>query len=355
MEAASARAKGVVAVAKNAVVVTRDHLVAETDVHSPAAPLRSRKNMAEVVVDEDFHSYQKNALLQHPAGIGGPARVALIRTCSFAEQSFKLLWTNASKAELSNVHKREKGVLLHVSSVGVTIERTDTKKAESLHGPFDWWQIVSWEVGKWTFSFSVRTNRSAASTVLHFATRNSFGGYLHTSSANVGRAFTAATSTIAERLTDAKGRTGQLAQGSTSTLAAETGDHVPVFSVARSPSRQLATKPTVLSNGGLSPPPKSRLSKRSGSKCTTAVATAVQSPTRPFAQSPCKDVLEPRLIPEPEQLLTRTRRSDGATTNAALLTELFSESAPAPASPAAGPASMARGRNALQHNPFANG
>ena len=356
MEAVSARAKGVVAAAKNAVVATQDHLAAETEVHSPAAPLRSRKNMAEVVVDEDFHSYNKNALLQHPV-IDGPARAALIRTCNFAEQSFKLLWVNASKAELSNVHKREKGVLLHVSSVGVTIERTDTKKAESLHGPFDWWQISNWEVGKWSFSFSVRANGNAASTAFHFATRNSFGGHLHTSSATVGCAFTAAISAIAERLGDAKGRDGQLAQGSLARLAAETGDHAPVFSVARSPSRQHATKPIVLSGGGLSPPPKSRLSKCSGSKCTIGVSTAVQSPTRPFAQSPCKDELKPQPIPEPEpaQLLTRTRRSDGATTNAALLTELFSESAPALASPAAVTDRTARSRNALEHNPFANG
>eukprot|EP01043_Picozoa_sp_COSAG02_P003788 COSAG02_NODE_95_length_37416_cov_60.512742_19_plen_332_part_00 len=320
MDAIGARAKGVAAAARNAAVATHDHLAAETEVYSPAAPLRMRKNQHEVVVDDDFHSYQKNEVLQHSKP-GPSLRAEVIEACNFAERSFKLLWTNASKAELKNAHKREKRVVLHVSMAGVTIERTDTKKAEARHGPVDWWQITHWEAGKSQFSFGARASGSVASQTFHFATLNSLGIRLRTAPADVAHSFSAATSAIAEKLGDDSMCPGQSVRVSLSQFAAtETGGpaEAPVFGAVKSPGRPLA-KPVVLSGGGLSPPPKSRLSKRAGSRCPGATAArdlpessmvVAQSPTRPFAH-------------EPRNNMPPTEQPDGAASAVALLEELF--------------------------------
>jgi hypothetical protein len=331
-------------VALNAAVATHDHLVAETEVYSPAAPLRMCKNQRDVVVDSDFHSYRKNEVLQH-AKPGPSMRAELSNACNFAERSFKLLWTNASKAELSNAHKREKRVLLHVSVAGVTIKRTSTKKAEAeaRHGPFDWWQITHWEASKSQFTFGVREGACAAGHAFHFTT-NSLATRLSTEPADVACAFSIATSAIAEKLADGSMRRGHAVPPSLSQLAAAENSgpaELPVFGAVKSPRRQPLAKPVVLSGGGLLPPPKSRLSKRTASCCHVGIAAsgvpehpgvAIHSPTRPLAHEPDRDT------PPKGQL-------EGAASPMSLLEELF-ESAPTQVG--------AQVDHRIQRNPFAS-
>ena len=54
-----ASVKGLV---KGAVARTQDEIRAADDLHSPAAPLRYRKNMVESVVAPDHHEVRRNAL-----------------------------------------------------------------------------------------------------------------------------------------------------------------------------------------------------------------------------------------------------------------------------------------------------
>jgi hypothetical protein len=328
MEQISGRAKGVAAAAKNAVVATHDHLAADTAVHSPAAPLRFRKNMAEVVVDDAFHEFVRNDLLQFPPPVGSQ-RAEMMRLCAVGERSFELLWINGhSDAKLTNLHKREKPVTLHVSGVGVTVERTETKKLEARLGPFDWWQILHWEVGKTSFSFCVRHSQPSSEQVFQFTTRSAMGASLKTPAASVGHSFEAIMKAFAESLRPKNG--GGDEQLSLSALvttedAAQAAAR-PVFQAARSPVQPRVVKP-LFAGGGLAPPPKSGLSKRTSSNSgssgssgsssrTTALSPgstqppatpAAQSPVRPFAQPPSRSapwvqhgVPIRELAPEPE-------------------------------------------------------
>ena len=120
MDAITQRAKGVgqgvAALAKGAVVATQDELRAASETHSPAAPLRYRKNMAETVVDADYSANSRNTLLRFPPP--APARRAqLMQLVMSNPQSFKLLWVNGHTEKVSNLHRREKPVVLHVSGV----------------------------------------------------------------------------------------------------------------------------------------------------------------------------------------------------------------------------------------------
>lgn len=324
MEALASKAKGVAALAKGAVAATQDEIRSASDVHSPAAPLRYRKNMAETVVAADYATASRNALLrfQPPSGA---RRAQLMQLVLSSPQSFSLLWVNGhTEANVSNLHRREKKVLLHVSGAGVEVERTETKKAEARVGPFDWWQISQWECGAGHFCFTARRRAhdgtvpdgGGGEQVFQFSNESMFGELTGAPTAGVGHAFDSVVAAYTEQL-QAGERKELLSEFA---LAAAYADDcaAPIFA-AKSPVPRAQASPKPLFTGaGLAPPPKSGLSKgpnpfrgsrASGSAPLQSPQQAVlpnpfnippsaQSPTRPFAPAPRLRVPEPE--PEPE-------------------------------------------------------
>ena len=151
-------AKGVRDLAKDGVATVQAHLSADSSPHSPAAPLRYRRNMEAVVVEDCYHNVRRNDLPQlHPTCPEPARRAEMVR--GLAPREFELLWLNSSEVKVSNLHRREKPVKLRVDpEQGVTLERAETKKAEEKRqvGRWHWWDILEWEVTKTAFGFRAR-------------------------------------------------------------------------------------------------------------------------------------------------------------------------------------------------------
>ena len=134
-------AKGVRDLAKDGVATVQAHLSADSSPHSPAAPLRYRRNMEAVVVEDCYHNVRRNELPQlHPTCPEPARRAEMVR--GLAPREFELLWLNSSEVKVSNLHRREKPVKLRVDpEQGVTLERAETKKAEEER------QVGCWHCG----------------------------------------------------------------------------------------------------------------------------------------------------------------------------------------------------------------
>ena len=264
-------AKGVRDLAKDGVATVQAHLSADASPHSPAAPLRYRRNMEAVVVEDCYHNVRRNELLQlHPTCPEPARRAEMVR--GLAPREFELLWLNSSEVKVSNLHRREKPVKLRVDpEQGVTLERAETKKAEEERqvGRWHWWDILEWEVTKTAFGFRARppaggSGDSGGGAYFQLTTRSQLGTPTGSHpAAEVGQAF----DRVADRYVaclrgGGGGGGGTAAPLSVLASSAEPGGEAPIFQTkpaARGKSSP-AVRPT-FSGGLLAPPPKSALAK----------------------------------------------------------------------------------------------
>ena len=281
-------AKGVRDLAKDGVATVQAHLSADSSPHSPAAPLRYRRNMEAVVVEDCYHNVRRNDLPQlHPTCPEPARRAEMVR--GLAPREFELLWLNSSEVKVSNLHRREKPVKLRVDpEQGVTLERAETKKAEEKRqvGRWHWWDILEWEVTKTAFGFRARPpaggcGDTGGGTCSYFqlTTRSQLGTATGSHpAAEVGQAFDRVADRYAACL---RGGGGGGTAAPLSVLAAadgEPGGEAPIFQTkpAARGNSSPTVRPTFGPGGVLAPPPKSALAK--SCKATAAAPRADASP-----------------------------------------------------------------------------